>query len=41
MSIPVRYSGLLEGRTARDIEEILEDAINDALKAFQRSEFID
>ena len=41
MSIPVRYSGLLEGRTARDIEEILEDAINDALKALQKSEFVD
>lgn len=41
MSIPVRYSGLCEGRTARDIEEILEDAINDALKALQKSEFVD
>ena len=40
MSIPVRFSGLCEGRTARDIEEILEDAINDALKALQKSEFI-
>ena len=41
MSIPVRYSGLCEGRTARDIEEILEGAINDALKALQKSEFIE
>lgn len=40
LSIPVRVSGLCEGRTARDIEEILEDAINDALKAFQKSEFM-
>lgn len=40
LSIPVRVSGLCEGRTARDIEEILEDAINDALKALQKSEFI-
>lgn len=40
MSIPVRVSGLCEGRTARDIEEILEDAINDVLKSFQKSEFI-
>lgn len=40
MSLPVRYSGLCEGRTARDIEEILEDAINDALKSLQKSEFI-
>lgn len=40
MSIPVRISGLCEGRTARDIEEILEDAINDVLKSFQKSEFI-
>ena len=41
MSIPVRISGLCEGRTARDIEEIFEDAINDALKSLQKSEFID
>ncbi len=41
MSIPVRVSGLCEGRIARDIEEILEDAINDALKHFQNSEFIE
>ncbi len=41
MSIPVRYSGLCEGRTARDIEEILEGAINDALKALQKTEFIE
>ena len=40
MSIPVRVSGLCEGRTARDIEEILEDAINDVLKSFQKSEYI-
>lgn len=40
MSIPVRISGLCEGRTARDIEEIFEDAINDALKSLQKSEFI-
>ena len=41
MSIPVRVSGLCEGRIARDIEEILEDAINDALKHFHSSEFIE
>ena len=40
MSIPVRVSGLCEGRTARDIEEILEDAINDVLKSLQKSEYI-
>ena len=40
MSILVRVSGLCEGRTARDIEEILEDAINDVLKSFQKSEYI-
>lgn len=39
MSIPVRVSGLCEGRSTREIEEILEDAINDALTEFQKSEF--
>lgn len=41
MSIPVRVSGLCEGRTAREIEEILEGAINDALTELQKSEFIE
>ena len=40
MSIPVRISGLCEGRTAREIEEIFEDAINDAMTQFQKSEFL-
>lgn len=39
MSLPVRVAGLCEGRTTREIEEILEDAINDALTVFQKSEF--
>lgn len=39
-SIPVRISGLCEGRPAREIEEIIEDAINDALTEFQKSEFL-
>ena len=39
MAIPVRVSGLCEGRSTREIEEILEDAINDALAVFQKSEF--
>ena len=40
MSISVRISGLCEGRTAREIEEIFDDAINDALTQFQKSEFL-
>ena len=39
MSIPVRISGLCEGRQSREIEEIIEDAINDALAQFQKTEF--
>ena len=39
MSIAVRISGLCEGRTARDIEEIIEDAVNDALRSLQSSEY--
>lgn len=39
MSIPVRVAGLCEGRTSREIEEILEGAIDDALKEFKKSEF--
>lgn len=40
VSIPVRIAGLCEGRPAREIEEIIEDAINDALTEFQKSEFL-
>ena len=40
VSIPVRIAGLCEGRSAREIEEIIEDAINDALTEFQKSEFL-
>lgn len=41
MSTPVRIAGLCEGRTAREIEEIIEDALNEALSLFQKSEFIE
>ncbi len=40
-SIPVRISGLCEGRPAREIEEIIEDAINDALTQFQKTKFVE
>lgn len=39
MSIPVRISVLCEGRPAREIEEIIENAINDALSQFQKTRF--
>ncbi len=39
MSIPVRIAGLCEGRTSREIEEIIEAALNDALNEFKKSEF--
>lgn len=40
MALPVRVSGLCEGRSSREIEEILEDALNEALAEFQKSEFL-
>ena len=39
MSVPVRIAGLCEGRTSREIEEILETALNDVLSEFKKSEF--
>lgn len=40
MALPVRISALCEGRPAREIEEILEDALNDVLTEFNESEFL-
>lgn len=40
MSVPVRIAGLCEGRTAREIEEIIEDGINEALELLQKSKFV-
>lgn len=39
-SIPVRVSALCERKTAREIEEILTDAIQDALTSFSKSKFV-
>jgi hypothetical protein len=39
MAIPPRVSSMCEGRIARDIEEIISDAINDALKDLQKVEY--
>lgn len=36
LAIPPRISSLCEGREARDIEAIISDAINDALKELQK-----
>lgn len=36
MAIPPRVSSMCEGRIARDIEEIISDAINDALNDLQK-----
>lgn len=38
-SIPPRISSMCEGRIARDIEEIISDAINDALKDLQKLKY--
>lgn len=38
-SIPPRVSALCEGRTAREIQRIIEDAINDALEGLQKGRF--
>lgn len=39
MSVPPRVAGLCEGKPAREIERIIEEAINEALSALQRSRF--
>jgi len=39
MSMAPRIAPLCEGRTAREIEPIIEDAINEALQALRRSRF--
>lgn len=39
LAIPPRISSLCEGRIARDIEEIVTDAINDALRELQKCKY--
>lgn len=39
MAIPPRISSLCEGRVAREIEEIITDALNGALKELQKCEY--
>lgn len=39
MSMPPRLAGLCEGRTAREIERIITEGINEALEALQNSRF--
>lgn len=39
-SIPVRVSALCERKTAREIEEVLTDAIQDALVSLSKSKFV-
>lgn len=39
MSMAPRIAPLCEGRTAREIEPIIEDAVNEALQALRRSRF--
>lgn len=39
LSIPPRIAAVCEGRTAREIQRIIEDAINDALEGLQRGQF--
>ncbi|WP_277039608.1 hypothetical protein [Turicimonas muris] len=40
LTIPVRYAGLLEGRSQREIEGILEQAVDEVLAEFQKSDFV-
>lgn len=39
--VPSRVAGLCEGKGAREIERILDGAINEALDALRRSRFVD
>ena len=39
--VPSRVAGMCEGKSAREIERILDDAINEALDALRRSRFVD
>jgi len=39
--VPSRVAGMCEGKGAREIERILDDAINEALDALRRSRFVD
>lgn len=39
MAIPPRISSMCEGRVAREIEEIITDAINNALKELQKCKY--
>lgn len=39
MAIPPRISTLCEGRVSREIEEIISDAINDALRELQKCKY--
>lgn len=39
LAIPPRVSGMCEGRIAREIEEIITDAINNALKELQKCKY--
>lgn len=39
LTIPVRYAGVLEGRTQREIESVLEQAVDEVLIEFQKSKF--
>jgi len=40
LTIPVRYAGVLEGRTQREIESVLEQAVDEVLNEFQKSKFV-
>lgn len=39
MSMPPRIAPLCEGKSAREIEGVIEEAVNEALREFQRSRF--
>ncbi len=39
LTIPVRYAGLLENRSQREIEGVLEQAVDEVLNALKKSKF--
>ena len=41
LTIPIRYAGQLEGRTQREIEGVLDHAIDEVLKSLNESKFVE
>ena len=41
LTIPIRYAGQLEGRTQREIEGVLDHAIDEVLQSLNESKFVE